>query len=61
MKKEMFNLDNHPKFGTREPDLDPWQKGLVKTTNKCREKKKLGDDFENKLCEMLKTAFQMML
>lgn len=57
MKKEMFNLDNHPKFGTREPDLDPWQKGLLKTTNKCREKKKLGDDFENKLCEMLKTTF----
>lgn len=55
--KTMFNLSNHPKYGNRKPDLDPYQKGLLKITKKYEEKKALGDVFEKELCDILKKAF----
>lgn len=55
--KKMFNLDEHPKYGNRKPDLDPFQKGLIKVTKKYQEKKELGDKFEKKICDILRSEF----
>lgn len=38
MKGVEFNLNNHPKNGRRKPDLDQFQKGLIKKTRKYNEK-----------------------
>lgn len=55
--KTMFNLSNHPKYGNRKSDLDPYQKGLLKITKKYEEKKVLGDNFEKELRENLERSF----
>ena len=57
MKGVEFNLNNHPKNGRRKSDLDPFQKGLIKKTRKYNEKKRLGDEFEEKICNLLRKEF----
>lgn len=57
MKKEEFKLTNHPKYGRRKADLNPFQKGLIKETKKYLEKKELGEKFEKKLIKLLSNAF----
>lgn len=59
MKKSLFNLDQHPKFGCRRADLDPTQCGLIKITKSYTEMKKLGDAFEKNIYDELKNAFPL--
>lgn len=56
-KKYNFNLDNHPKWCGRKPDLDPAQKGLLRRTKVSIAKKELGDAFEKRVAEKLVQGF----
>ena len=57
MRKNKYNLKDHPKFGQRKEDLDPNQRGLLKITKKYIERKELGETYERYLCELIKNAF----
>ena len=52
------DLLNHPNFVGRKADIDPNQPGLLKITEKYKEKKKIGDEFEKKISLRIRNAFK---